>query len=54
MRYAFSPNPPPVKVRTSTLSAPEGRQTVNELPQPHPPEALGFLNVKPCPIMLET
>ena len=27
---------------------------VNELPQPHPPEALGFVNVNPDPIMLVT
>jgi hypothetical protein len=27
---------------------------VKELPQPHPPLAFGFRNVKPCPIMLLT
>ena len=30
------------------------RQTVNELPQPQPPVAFGFLNVKPEPIMVVT
>src|SRR5690606_8239723 len=29
-------------------------QTVNELPQPHPPVAFGFLNVKPDPIIVVT
>lgn len=29
-------------------------QTVNELPQPQPPVAFGFLNVKPEPIMVVT
>ena len=48
-RYAFSPNPPPVKVRICTASAParKGHQTVNELPQPQPPDAFGFRKVKP-------
>lgn len=53
-RYAFSPNPPPVKVRTSTASVPEGHQTVKELPHPQPPEAFGLRKVKPWPIMLLT
>jgi hypothetical protein len=29
-------------------------QAVNELPQPQPPVAFGFLNVKPAPIMVVT
>ena len=31
-----------------------GGQTVKELPQPQPPDALGFLNVNPEPIMVVT
>ncbi len=31
-----------------------GGQAVNELPQPQPPVAFGFLNVKPDPIMVVT
>ena len=31
-----------------------GRQTVNELPHPHPPVATGLVNVNPEPIMLVT
>jgi hypothetical protein len=30
------------------------RQALNELPQPQPPEAFGFLNVNPAPIMVVT
>jgi hypothetical protein len=29
-------------------------QAVKELPQPQPPDAFGFLNVKPEPIMVVT
>lgn len=29
-------------------------QTVNELPQPQPPEALGLLKVKPLPWKVDT
>lgn len=29
-------------------------QAVNELPQPQPPEAFGFLNVNPEPIIVVT
>ena len=52
-RYAFSPNPPPVKVRICIESGPakEGHQTVKELPQPQPPDAFGFRKVKPWPII---
>jgi hypothetical protein len=31
-----------------------GTYVVNELPQPQPPEALGFLKVNPDPIMVVT
>ena len=34
--------------------APRECYAVNELPQPQPPVALGFLNVKPEPCMEET
>ena len=41
----FWTNGPPVKVRIS-----RSRYTVNELPQPQPPVACGFLKEKPEPI----
>lgn len=57
-RYAACANKneaPTAKPRWGPRSSkPDPDQALNELPQPHPPEALGFLNVKPDPIMVVT
>lgn len=48
------PSPARSPVLASGCSLALAFYAVNELPQPQPPEAFGFLNVKPEPIMVVT
>lgn len=50
--YEAGPQESPRGPRSYVVSRRD--QAVNELPQPQPPEELGFLNVNPEPIMVVT
>lgn len=53
----LSPSRASIHVRSGALDAPMllvSYQALNELPQPQPPVAFGFENVKPDPCIEET
>lgn len=54
MEIAGFPGGSSARTGAGWREAVQPRYAVNELPQPHPPVALGFENVKPEPCMDDT